>query len=174
MTTEAPVEIDHAQFAKFVKALTDWVYIKQANNQAWHRSLNIDLGHSSLIHRLLSGQPIYKFAPPTAMSYPWYELLDIGSVDRVDIHVHGYFPGYDGPVLGIDQSLWLLEAIVREGEEYIARWPKYNLRIRCVKQDYGKLMDTFNFRVMIIENENTPVAHIGEVASPPERAVKPS
>lgn len=160
MSDEHPVEVTDKQVAHVTNAIDRWIHIKKTNGQAWHSNFKVDLDHSSLFRRLLAGLPIYKFPPPVSMSYPWYGLLDDKGAKNVNLHPRLIgFTGFDGPVIIVEQSIWLLEETVQEGQEYIIRWPKYKLRIRCVKQPISPnpMWRGFDWDVSILENENEPV-----------------
>jgi hypothetical protein len=47
--------------------------------------LEIDIAHSALLTRLLNGHEPFPEAPPKAMAYPWYELVEKGRGEPNDV-----------------------------------------------------------------------------------------
>ena len=66
------------QIRQFTHLLANYSEVCKKVDYPWHENVGPNLGHSTLFRRLAQSQPLYKYPPPRAMSYPWYELLDEG------------------------------------------------------------------------------------------------
>jgi hypothetical protein len=82
---------------KGVVAILRWFDIQNAEGSNYPSSdtLMVDIDHSVLLHRLLSGIEPLPFPPPCKSSYPWYELIEKGfaklSADEELDEVHEHF-----------------------------------------------------------------------------------
>jgi hypothetical protein len=84
--------------------------------------LYCDLSHSALFSRLLSGKKPLPTPPPTSFSYPWYELLDDGHVESVEV----WFDEQGGLVINQNGQWQLIEK--QSDDEYVIA---YGETLRC-------------------------------------------
>jgi hypothetical protein len=142
----------------------------ERSGKDWRENFEANLDHSALLGRLYVGEnPIYKFPPPRAMSYPWYNLLDKGVETHCECWVRqkGEFLA-EQAIVGINQSAWHLEEIIEPDNIFIAKWPLYLLRVRCERTPDSKFQSShFDFTVSVLETENVPVKSFWEVAKLP-------
>jgi len=110
------------------EALTIWFQL--ANEAGYNPGSNLmcNIDHSSLLHRLLNGGPVFKKAPPTAYSYPWVDLIKHGKDNvrafRRNLRTDCSFN--PGPWLHLEQNLW---KIIEEGENwYVAENGAWRVR----------------------------------------------
>lgn len=99
--------------ARFDAAMTAYDAV-QRSNQQWPQTMEALLpGYhrpgpkSALFHRLLSGKPALPFPPPTAFSYPWYDVVETPGPFSVMVGDDLFAPWKDNPTrLGINQCGW--------------------------------------------------------------------
>jgi len=144
------------QLRQFTRLLANYSDVCKKVDYPWHENVGPNLGHSTLFRRLAQSQPLYKYPPPRAMSYPWYELLDEGQ-DNAEVH---YYPGGFGwnesPTLNINQTLWHNAEELEPGREYRASWPHYPLVVRATRTGDA----TFDW-IVKIESMDNPVVTAG-------------
>lgn len=150
---------------EFVHALDDYNRITEAVGYEWKNNIGPNLDHSSLLWRILHKKPLYKFPPPTAMSYPWYDLLDKGMITDALVSVADYEyirQRFGGPALNINQTLWKLDETVEPGKVYLASWPHYVLKVKAefLFKEHG----WERWKVTILENENEAIDSVWKVA----------
>jgi hypothetical protein len=98
---------------------------------AW-ANLPVEIAHSALLQRLVSGQEPLDLAPPRAGSYPWYDLYETGKGNVCDVFVPSEpLAGHSRPII-IDQGVWsLLDE--REDGSWTVQWaeghPLFHLRV---------------------------------------------
>jgi len=105
----------------------------QEVKDVWQQ-LTADIDHSSLLERLLDGKEPLEVPPPLAFSYPWYDLVENGSVEggfEVAIYPEGV-PSIQlqFPAANIAQGIWHIIETVEEDKEYVVEWPQTGLRCR--------------------------------------------
>jgi len=105
----------------------------QEVKDVWQQ-LTADIDHSALLGRLLDGKEPLDIPPPLSYSYPWYELVENGSVEggfEVGIYPDGV-PIFQlqFPAAHIAQGIWHILEIIDEDKEYIVEWPQTGLRCR--------------------------------------------
>lgn len=83
--------------------------------------LLVDLEHSSLLRRLLLGQPPLDEAPPVRFSYPWYALIETSEGRPYEVWVPE--PGLlgDEASIVIDQTRWRVVTTLGE-QDWIAAY----------------------------------------------------
>lgn len=82
-----------------------------------------DMFHSSLLQRLLEGQPPLPLPPPKAFSYPWYSLIERGE-GWCDAMV------WQDTKMVINQGLWDIVKREDQHEVYLVQWPLTKLLCR--------------------------------------------
>ena len=81
----------------------------------------VDIVKSALLSRILSGKDPLPQAPPTAFSYPWYELIENGKAALPDWYVSGPYHGgknsifAEGDWLSIAQHPWKIREPMSNG-----------------------------------------------------------
>jgi len=65
-----------------------WLMICEQNGRKFPEDLTrlrIEMGHSALLRRLMAGKNPLPEPPPKSFSYPWYELIENGFANPVDV-----------------------------------------------------------------------------------------
>ena len=97
---------------KIVRAVMLWLYIRE--DAGYHfpdniDSLRIDMSHSALLHRLLSGKAPLPSPPPKHFSSPWYELIEDGFAIPFEVwETKGTWAedNFEHDTIYIDQQPW--------------------------------------------------------------------
>lgn len=88
-----------------------------------------DSGKSALFSRILNGAKPLRFAPPTAMSYPWYQVIE--SSEPVRAHMVEFATTGNGDrYVMISQSPWRIVASNPDGSHIltVGRWDTVGMR----------------------------------------------
>lgn len=134
---------------KMIRALSMWFQLAKENgyDPGAHGNLDIQIGHSSLLQRLLNDEPVFKYAPPKAYSYPWTELIKEGKATTMihrDYWREDVWCGKPGPWLFLNQTPWLIK---EEGENW------------CIAESVGardnKQLKTWRIKVEIRDTSVT-------------------
>lgn len=73
---------------KIARAVVLWLFVAAEQGRGFPDSpniLRIDMDHSCLLQRLLSGTPPLPKPPPKHFSSPWYELIDDGFASPLEV-----------------------------------------------------------------------------------------
>ena len=108
---------------KGIAALLRWLDIREENGRPFPGSLDqlrADIDHSSLLYRLYSGKEPLPEAPPRAMSYPDYELVETGKGLPYDVSFH-YIE--EKNILYIEQMQWRIIEKIND-KEYVVSYGK--------------------------------------------------
>lgn len=101
--------LNGGQIAYAIEKMQQWAHTCEENGRSTRA---VDISHSSLLHRLLSGKPLLEFPPPRAMSYPAYDMVEkeecqiheLWERDKDVIYHCGEQYLCEGPVVVIDQT----------------------------------------------------------------------
>lgn len=101
-----------------------------------------DAEHSSLLARLISGREPLKFPPPRSYSYPWYNLVEQGFANNVEVNLSA------GKIsINQNQTQWKVESVEHEWK-YIIRCltnnKRYVLQYKNINSEYVWCLDELN------------------------------
>jgi hypothetical protein len=106
-------------------SILEWIKVaREAYKKPDWLPANADVDHSALLMRILSGDKPQKNPPPTAFSYPWYDLFDDAPFTDhpvVDVYVRTDLGA--GPTVVINQSVWNIIEVIEENMHYIVKYP---------------------------------------------------
>lgn len=119
----------------------------------------VDLSHSALLQRLALKQPIYKYPPPKAMSYPWYRLLDEGEEARCEVIPESVWAWFPGKTVVNQCGDWDLKELISD-REIVVSWPHYKLIVHLERLDTNFVF--YNWTAKILETENVAVDNAWE------------
>jgi hypothetical protein len=120
-----------------IKAFCRWLEIREQHGLSFPgdpEMMAIDAGHSSLLGRLLSGKEPLAEAPPKRMSYPWYELVEHGRADPLEVWIpqEGDAP-HEGMIV-VDQHFWTIIEVRGEKEWIVAyQTPDTEMIAQCLR-----------------------------------------
>ena len=101
-----------------IEAFFQWLKICEAQGYDLpmdRRSLKIRADHSALLERLLEGKEPLQEPPPRAFGYPWYDLVETGEGDAMEV-----FEAEGGLV--INQEPWIILQRVEADCEWIVTY----------------------------------------------------
>lgn len=115
-----------------VQCVAEWVQIalqenyQQAHDGGMHgqgawANIPVEMAHSALLKRLISGKRPLELAPPRSYAYPWYTLYETGEGNACEVSVPTQALGTHQRPIVIDQGVWdLLEA--RDDGTWLVQW----------------------------------------------------
>jgi len=111
---------------KLVECAALWIKTAREsspNHKNWYPT-HVDILKSRLFWRIRSGKPPLPYAPPTAFSCPWYELID--EPDRAHWAYDGHEINYgEGPVrMSIAQDVYNI-VVKKSDRDYILKQEHY-------------------------------------------------
>lgn len=128
-----------------IECLIEWLRIREREGVPFPTSLLefvTDIDHSALLQRLAKGKEPLPAPPPLSFSYPWYELMEQGYAEPIDVWVGDKTTnemfGYRAIV--INQTPWKVVEQTSD-EEYILTYgensPNYRLLVSGVSDRPG-------------------------------------
>jgi hypothetical protein len=148
MINTTALTMDQSDFVR--RCFKRWAELNPHSGTSYSISF-ADMDHSALLDRLLLGLPVYKFPPPRAMSYPWYDLMSGEECKNNTVHFYA-------PEVTINQSGWKLESINEAKTEFEASYSVKNSymeefvwRVKGTKQlpEYG-IPEWFSWTVILL------------------------
>lgn len=85
-----------------------WIQIRALNGHAipnFLPALEGDLFHSELLRRMLAGKEPLRHPPPESFGQAWYELLETGRADGVEVRQWEWAPDVK---IAINQGIWTI------------------------------------------------------------------
>jgi hypothetical protein len=95
-----------------IKLLIDWLKIREQQGYAFPRDPDgfmITAVKSALLDRMLSGKAPFEIPPPKSHSYPWYELIERGEAEPLEVfRTEEIEKEIFGDCLIINQTPWVI------------------------------------------------------------------
>lgn len=93
------------------ECLVEWLKIREQEGRSFPQDVQafvLELDHSALLQRLVSGKQPLPTAPPLSFAYPWYDLIEDGKAEPVEVWVGDKIANerHNARIIVINQSIW--------------------------------------------------------------------
>jgi len=99
---------DNSEAWRGIMCFLRWIQVRAQNGHAipnFLPALEGDLFHSLLLRRMLGGKEPLPFPPPESFGKAWYDLIETGRAENVQVHPWEWAPDVK---IAINEGIWTI------------------------------------------------------------------